>query len=300
MIINAGNLKTLYVAFKAAFQGGLAQAASQYQQIATTVPSSTGTEEYGWLGSFPNMREWLGDRVVNGAKSHGYSIKNKPFELTVGVPRPSIEDDQYGVYTPMMTEMGRAAAANPDQLVFSLLSAGNATLCYDGQFFFDTDHPVTGADGVTVASQSNYDDNAGSGTTWYLLDTSRALKPIIFQNRKAPNFVSKTAETDDNVFDRNEYVYGVDSRCNVGFGFWQLAYGSRKTLDEAGLTAAYTEMTSRKGDGGRPLGIKPNVLVVPPTLKFAAMKLVNATTLANGADNVMKGLVTVIDVPWLA
>lgn len=299
MIINAGNLKTLFIAFKAAFQGGLGQAAPQYLAVATTVPSTTGSEEYGWLGSFPSMREWLGDRVINGAKSHGYTIKNKPFELTVGVPRPAIEDDQYGVYTPMMTEMGRAAAAKPDELVFGLLKAGNATACYDGQYFFDTDHPVIGADGA-VASQSNYDDNSGSGTTWYLLDNSRALKPVIFQNRKSPNFVSKTAETDDNVFERNEYVYGVDSRCNVGFGFWQLAYGSRKTLDEAGLTAAYTAMCERKGDGGRPLGIKPTHLVVPPSLEIAALKLVNATTLANGADNVLKGLVQVVSVPWLA
>jgi len=299
MIINKGNLTTLFVAFKAAFAAGLGQAGSQWQQIATSVPSATGTEEYGWLGAFPNMREWAGDRVINGMASHGYSIKNKSFEMTVGVPRPAIEDDQYGIYSPMMTEMGRAAAAHPDQLVFNLLKAGSSSLCYDGQNFFDTDHPVLKADG-SVESQSNYDDNSGSGTAWYLLDTSRALKPIIFQDRKKPNFVSKTAETDDNVFDRNEYVYGVDSRCNVGFGFWQLAYGSRKTLDETNLIAAYTAMAERKGDHGRPLGIKPTVLVVPPSLKFAAMKLVNATTLANGADNVLKGLVSVEDVAWLA
>lgn len=299
MIINKGNLTALFVAFKAAFSAGLGQAASQYALVSTNVPSTTSAEEYGWLGAFPNMREWLGDRVINGMASHGYSIRNKSFEMTVGVPRPAIEDDQYGIYSPMMSEMGRAAAAHPDQLVFNLLKAGASTLSYDGQNFYDTDHPVIGANGA-VASQANYDDNSGSGTLWHLLDTSRALKPVIFQNRKAPNFVAKTAETDDNVFDRNEYVYGTDSRCNVGFGFWQLAYGSRKTLDEANLIAAYTAMTERKGDHGRPLGIKPTVLVVPPSLKFAAMKLVNATTLANGADNVMKGLVEVVDVPWLA
>lgn len=299
MLINKGNLTTLAVAFKAAFAAGLGQAPTQWASVATVVPSTTGSEEYGWLGAMPNVREWLGDRVVNGALSYGYTVKNKAFELTVGVPRAAIEDDQYGVYTPLMTEMGRAAAAHPDQLVFNLLKAGTSTACYDGQYFFDTDHPVIKADGGTE-SQSNYDDNSGSGTAWYLLDTSRALKPIIFQDRKKPNFVAKTSETDDNVFDRAEYVYGVDSRCNVGFGFWQLAYGSRKTLDESGLTAAFTAMAERKGDHGRPLGVRPNLLVVPPSLEFAARKLVNATTLANGADNVLKGLVEVVSVPWLA
>ena len=92
----------------------------------------------------------------------------------------------------------------------------------------------------------------------------------------------------------------MDSRCNVGFGLWQLAYGSRKTLDEAGLIAAYTAMTERKGDGGRPLGVKPTVLLVPPSLEWAARKLVNATTLANGADNVLKGVVSVEVSPFLA
>lgn len=299
MLINAGNLKTLFVAFNAAFRGGLSQAASQYGVIATTVPSSTGSEEYGWLGSFPNVREWLGDRVVNGAKTHGYTIRNKSYELTVSVPRPAIEDDQYGNYAPMMTEMGRSIAAHPDQLVFGALAGGTSALCYDGQYFFDTDHPVLDASG-NPQSQSNWDNNSGSGTPWYLLDCSRTLRPIIFQQRKSPNFVAKTSESDDNVFDRNEYVYGVDSRCNVGYGFWQLAYGSRKTLDETNLIAAYTAMCERKGDHARPLGIKPTHLVVPPGLEIAARKLVNATTLANGADNVLKGLVEVVSVSWLA
>lgn len=297
MFINAGNLKTIFIAFKAAFQGGLTQAQSQYLKIATVVPSSTGSEEYGWLGNFPGMREWVGDRVINGVKAHGYTIKNKPFELTVSVPRAAIEDDQYGIFAPMMQEMGRSTAAHPDELVFGLLKAGTSQPCYDGQYFFDTDHPVTNADG-TVGSVSNV-DSGGSGPYWYLLDTSRALKPVIYQDRKAANFVSKTAETDDNVFDRAEYVYGVDARRNVGYGFWQMAYASNQPLDEAHLTAAYTAMREQKGDNGRPLGIRPNLLVVRPSMKIAADKLVNATTLANGADNVMKGIVNTIDSEWL-
>ncbi len=299
MIINKGNLTTLFVAFKAAFAEGLGTAPSQYQRIATVVPSTTGSEEYGWLGAFPQMREWVGDRVVHAMRQHGYTIKNKSFELTVGVPRPAIEDDQFGIYSPMMREMGLSVGENPDKLVFGLLKNGPTTLCYDGQYYFDTDHPVLDEAGV-AQSQSNWDNNSGSGTPWYLLCTKRSLKPIIFQDRERPRFVAKTAATDDNVFDRDEYVYGTNSRCNVGFGFWQMAYGSRKTLDETNLVAAWTAFVERKGDFGRPLGIKPDLLVVPPSLLFAARKLVNATTLANGAENVMKGLVDVIDDPRLA
>lgn len=299
MIINKGNLTALFVAFKAAFAEGLGGAPSQYQRIATVVPSTTGAEEYGWLGSFPKLREWIGDRVINALRQHGYSIKNKSFELTVGVPRTALDDDQYGVYSPMMKELGLSTGEHPDELVFNLLKNGPSTLCYDGQYFFDTDHPVLDAAGKPQ-SQSNWDNNSGSGTPWYLLCTKRALKPIIFQDRQKPKFVAKTEATDDNVFDRDEYVYGVDMRCNVGFGFWQMAYGSRKTLDETNLIAAWTAFCERKGDFERALGLKPDLLVVPPSLEIAARKLVNATTLANGADNVMKGLVEVVSDPRLA
>ncbi|MGH8039293.1 MAG: Mu-like prophage major head subunit gpT family protein [Stenotrophomonas sp.] len=298
MIINRTNLSALYIAFNAAFRQGLGQAPTQHLSIATPVPSTTGAEEYGWLGAFPSVREWIGDRVINGIETHGYTIKNKSYESTVGVPRDKIEDDQFGIYSPMMQEMGRSVAAHPDELVFGLLRNGDKSLCYDGQNFFDTDHPVLGADGKTT-TQSNWDDNGGSGQTWYLLDTTRVLKPIILQERKAPNFVAKTGETDDNVFDRAEYVYGVDCRRNVGFGFWQLAYASRKELTEENLVAAYTAMAERKGDHGRPLGIKPSLLVVTPGMKFKADKLVSASTLASGAENVLKGLVKVEDSAWV-
>ena len=303
MEINNANLKTLFVAFNAAFKAGLGQAASQYGQIATTVPSTTAAEEYGWLGQLPGLREWLGDRVVHAIGLHGYTIKNKPFELTVGVPRTAIEDDTYGVYTPLMTEMGRAVEAHPDQITFGLLKAGRAELCYDGQPFFSTTHKVLNDKGKEV-SVSNLSDDAGSGPTWYVLETRRALKPLIFQNRKSPNFVAITSETDDDVFKRAQYVYGVDARRNAGFGFWQLAHASNKPLTADNLKAAITAMETQTGDHGRPLGITPNLLVVPKALRFTANKLLTAELLPNDAgtateSNDLRGALDLLVADWL-
>ena len=39
-------------------------------------------------------------------------------------------------YTPLATE----AMYHPDQLFFEALVAGESTACFDGQYFFDTDH----------------------------------------------------------------------------------------------------------------------------------------------------------------
>lgn len=297
MIINSANLEALRVAFNASFKRGLGQAEPQYGRIATTVPSSTKENRYGWLGKMPNMREWIGPRVVHGIAEHDYSIKNKPFELTIGVDRDDIEDDNIGVYDPMFVEMGESVAAHPDQLVWNLLAAGFATECYDGQYFFDTDHPVLDADG-NPSTVSNF--QGGSGTAWYLLNTKRSLKPLIYQERKKPEFVAKDKVTDDNVFSRKEYVYGTESRCNVGFGFWQMAYASKQTLNAANFASARQAMMGLKGDYGRPLGIKPDLLIVPPSLEDEAEEILKADRNAAGATNTQKGKTELLVVPWLA
>ena len=142
MIITPDALKALMTGFRKNYQDGLQIAKSQYKDIATVVPSSTKSNTYGWLGQWPGFREWVGDRAFNDMAAHSYAIANKHFESSVKVNRDDIEDDNIGIYAPLFTEMGRAAAAFPDQQVFELLKKGNATLCYDGQNFFDTDHPV--------------------------------------------------------------------------------------------------------------------------------------------------------------
>lgn len=297
MIINSGNLRSLYTGFSAAFQGGFSGAAPQWNRIALRAPSSTRSNEYGWMGSLPRIREWLGDRVVQNLDTHDYTIRNKSYELTIGVKRPDIEDDNIGIYTPLFTEMGRAAAVFPDELVFALLKAGFTTLCYDGQNFFDTDHPVLNEAGVATSVSNS---GGGSGTGWYLLDTSRPIKPLIFQDRKAFDFVRMDAPTDEVVFTRDEYRYGVDGRCNVGFGLWQLAYGSKQTLDATAYGNARAAMMAMKGDYGRPLGVMPNLLVVPPSLEGAAREILQNERTTSGATNTWRGTADLMVVPWLA
>lgn len=297
MIINKATLAILHTGYKAAFAAAFSAAAIDYDQLVLEVKSGTAIETYGWLGATTRFREWIGDRVVQNLGVHDYSIKNKSFENTVGVPRDAIEDDQYGIYTPLMSQLGQDAKEHPAELVYALLKAGFASKCYDGQYFFDTDHPVIGANGQET-SVSNF--QGGSGTPWYLLDTTRMIRPLILQKRKPYNFVAKTAETDDNVFDRKEYVWGVDARLNVGYGLWQLAYASKEALDATSFGEAYAEMQSLKGDNGRPLGIRPKLLVVPPSLREKALEVVKAERNAAGATNINRDVVDVLVTPWLA
>ena len=55
-----------------------------------------------------------------------------------------------------------------------------------------------------------------------------------------------------------------------------------------------------KGDYGRPLGIKPNLLVVPPALESAGRKILNSENASGGETNEWKGTAELLVVPWLA
>jgi phage major head subunit gpT-like protein len=298
MLVNAANISTLFQGFNASFNKGIQSAPSRYKDVSMLIPSATLETTYGWLGQFPKLREWVGDRAIKNLESHGYAVKNKLFESTVSIKRTDIEDDQYSIYGPLMEEIGRAAGDHPDELIFALLAQGFSTLCYDGQYFFDTDHPVGGEEGVTAVSNMQ----AGAGAAWFLLDTSRAIKPLLFQERVPYNFQSLTADTDENVFKRDEYLYGVRARANAGFGLWQLAFGSKDTLTPTNYASARSAMMSIKSDEGRPLGIVPNKLVVGPSLEKDARKLVNNQLVDSGGvavSNEWAGSVELVVVPWL-
>lgn len=296
MITSGANLSILYTAVKANFQQGRQMYTPHWSKIATLVPSTTMTETYAWLGEFSRLREWIGERQVNRMKQHGYSLTNKKFEATEGIPREYVEDDTYGVMMPKFQDMGYAAATHPDEMLFALLAAGFTTKCYDGQNFFDTDHPV----GEEGQEESVSNMQAGAGNPWFLLDTNRPLKPLIYQKRKDYNLTNKTdASNSDHVYMLDEFLYGVDARGNWGFGFWQQAFASKAELNETNFNASFQAMMSYVSDKGRPLGISPNLLIVGPSNRATAKALIEALVKDGGGSNTNYQAVEVLVVPWL-
>lgn len=267
----------------------------------TVIPSDTEEENYGWLGGNQRMREWIGDRVVNSLVLHGYAIKNKLFEMTHSVPRVKIEDDKYGVFAPMFEQMGHAAVLYPDENVFALLPNGFTTNCYDGKPFFSAGHVSEFSD--NGIAQSNLLD--GEEPAWYLLDCSRPIKPLVFQERLKPSFIHFTAETNENVFWRDEYIYGARARSNAGYGLWQLAFAAKVPLTSANFESAFQAMASQKDEAGKPLGIMPNKLVVGASQIGAAKRLMNGQRIEVigghpvAIANEWAGTVDIIVSPWL-
>lgn len=142
MIINAASLKAINEGFSKVFADQLKTAPSDYAKVATEIKSKTITQNYGWLGDMPKMREWVGDRVLKDIEAHTYAITRKKWEATIEVDREDIEFDNLGIVKPRIQQMAVVAKAHYDELVFPLLEANG--LCYDGANFFATDHGVGG------------------------------------------------------------------------------------------------------------------------------------------------------------
>lgn len=296
MRITTDLLDSLRKGFSKRFQDAFAAQSPNYEQFATVIPSSTKTNVHGFMDRIPKMREWIGERVIKNFAERSFEIENKKFELTMGVKRDDIEDDNLGTYAPLFDLMGQQARMYPDDLVLDLIESGTSRECYDGQYFFDTDHPknmddagagtqsnnftsralshdnlqhvrtqmrkLVGADGrplgvnpthlvvppalektalqilnaemvaeggvsVTNVLRGSLKlivwDRLTSDTAWYLLDLSKPIKPFVFQNRSAPEFQYLTEGKDENVFMRDEYVYGIRARGNAGYALWFLA-----------------------------------------------------------------------------
>ncbi|WP_254072332.1 Mu-like prophage major head subunit gpT family protein [Ralstonia pseudosolanacearum] len=289
-------LKTTLVA---RWNAGLVATPEDWKKIAKLVTSSSKSNTYEWLSQFPAFREWIGSRLHKKFKENGYNVPNRKFECTVDVQRTDIEDDTIGQYGAIAESAGQSATDLKNDLVFQALAAGFSSPCYDGQYFFDLDHPVyANEDGTgAVTNVSNMQD--GTGAPWALLCTKRAASPIYLQQRIAAEFDSITSTTNQTVFDLDVYSFGGRWRGEGVYGFWQCAFGSKAPITADNFNAAYAAMMNFKGDGQRKLGIVPDMLVCGPDNMADAEKLLKAMQNANGSSNTNYNKVELIVTPWM-
>ncbi len=297
MDITPSALSGFFQNFRLDYQKAFSSSVLNYEKFTSVIPSSSAANLYAWMDFFPNMRQWVGERVVQNMLARNMLVANLDYELTVEIPRNTIIDDQYGIYSQRMQMMGRSVALWPQiQIMKAIAAAGTAAYnTYDGVPFFSAAHPVdasatggatqsnlyslaltpanfatvlssaksllgrdgnplgvfaqqqlvlmvppalekaardlvsanflspTSAWGVsnTTGASSNTFYGAAevlvnpyitSSTAWYLFDCSMPMKPFIWQLREAPRFVQRTADSDDPVFERNVYQFGVNSR----------------------------------------------------------------------------------------
>ncbi len=131
----------------AKFDNRVAGATPFYPQVCYDASSVRSSEKYGWIGNMPGMREWLGERQFSELRSANFVLENKHWESSLAIKKTDLADDNLGQYGPVLEQLGIEAAHHPDELWFSVLEQAESTACFDGQFFYDTDH-VWGSSGT--------------------------------------------------------------------------------------------------------------------------------------------------------
>ncbi|MCW8857958.1 MAG: Mu-like prophage major head subunit gpT family protein [Kangiella sp.] len=122
-------------------------------------------------------------------------------------------------------EHGRSLKVSPNVLLVPPALEDVANTIINSEKFDDGSiNPYKGTAEVVVVAMESDDE-------WFLLDTTKPVKPFIYQERKKPVFVSQTSLENDDVFNRREFKFGAEARAQAGFGFWQLAYGSTGTIE---------------------------------------------------------------------
>jgi len=167
MIITTSSLRAMFKGFQVLFKNGMTMAEPWASKVARTVPSTGEEETYTWLTAIPSLRHWVGPRVIENLRTRDFTIKNKPFEGTLGVEREKIEDDKFGIYGDYASLLGQQAAKHPDNCIAPIFLFGEQVLyvdpligpvslvVYDGQPLFSDVHPIDQDDPNSVV-QSNY------------------------------------------------------------------------------------------------------------------------------------------------
>ncbi len=231
MLVNKATIAAVFLSLKTTFNNAFDAAPSQWQQTAMLVPSGSGQNDYTWLSMFPKMRKWIGDKAVKMLEAFKYTVVNDDWEATVEVDRNDIQDDNLGIYAPQAQMAGFSARQLPDEIVSDLKNNAFATKCYDGQYFYDSDHSVAGASVVNL------------GTAALSAATAAAAAA---------------------------------------------SYG-----------AARTAIMSFKDEEGRPLGLVPDTLEVPPALEITGKRLVEMDRLTDDSPNPYKGTAKLVVNPRL-
>jgi phage major head subunit gpT-like protein len=145
MLVNKANLTAVFITLKTTFNKAFEAAPSLWEKTTMKVPSGSGQNDYTWLSRFPKMIKWLGSKTIKALEAFSYTVVNDDYEATVEVDRNDIDDDSLGMYAPQAQEAGFSSKQLPDEIDAELKNDSFTNLCFDGQYFYDTDHSVAGS-----------------------------------------------------------------------------------------------------------------------------------------------------------
>jgi phage major head subunit gpT-like protein len=104
-------------------------------------PSNQLSEIHAWLGDSPQLRKWIGPRLAKELRENGLTIQNEPFEASIHVSLDDLRRDKSTQLRDRINKLSfNAQVTHWAKILTELIEDGEDSTCYDGQFFFDTDH----------------------------------------------------------------------------------------------------------------------------------------------------------------
>ena len=123
MDLNRNSMEALFQGFNTSFLKGMEEGRNAWKKFCAILPSGTASNIYPFLEQFSGMREWTGERQAKNIASGKLEVVNRDFEETIAIARNDIEDDQYGIYSALIAQLGyHAANLWQDLAVEALLS----------------------------------------------------------------------------------------------------------------------------------------------------------------------------------
>lgn len=109
-------------------------------RLAAMIDSDQAQETYEFTGAVAQMREWVGARQLAGLRVFEWIVANKWYENSITIPRLWMERDKTGQIRARIDDLDTRYGQHGVKLLADLFNNGGASLCYDGQYFYDTDH----------------------------------------------------------------------------------------------------------------------------------------------------------------
>lgn len=242
--------KGLRLEFNTARQNFVPQ--TSWRQVSSILPSSSATEKMHMIGNAPTLKLFGDERKPEKVSEYNYVISNKKYEMTMTIDRDLIEDDQTGQIIAKARNMGTQYERELDYTVLTHLRYGTSNVCYDGQYFFDTDHSeglsgtqanlyygqsyIAGASSLQYAERllSEFKDDKGrvtGGRLTHVFTKRGSHEARIFAELANSQYSIETSLGKDNFFKGR--FKNVELDYGLTYGEWIAVDGSKGLLPVA-------------------------------------------------------------------
>ncbi len=110
-------------------------------KVGRVVPSNQESEPYRFTGGVPRLQVRRGALQSRPPQVYEYNIRNQPYEATMHFALADWRRDKTGQLPGKVAEMGMETADHWDEILSTLIEAGNGTTlgaAYDGNAFFSS------------------------------------------------------------------------------------------------------------------------------------------------------------------